>query len=226
MDVFKGYPETSKQAPEPAATPKAAAPVANNFANMPASARRRKYPTFHSRTLLYALEFLRPRSEHLWGNWRAVGLIHRMTPDHPAPGMISRIFLLRVKGVTEPHTFSSTQQRNATRYAKWKFSEVKVQQIFQDEPGMLKLCHPSRLVGRKLQRGYFTLRIPESVFLRVQNRLMQKRDSESIGLPIARRGRRRLRDSIGGCTVCTSRISRWILKCVCGHRSFRKLLRE
>lgn len=78
---------------------------------------------------------------------------------------------------------------------KWKLSEVKVQQIFQDEPGVLKLGHPSRLVGRKLQRRYFTLRIPESVFLRVQKGLMHKRDSESVGLPIARRGRGRMRAS-------------------------------
>ncbi|MGA3105296.1 MAG: helix-turn-helix domain-containing protein [Terriglobales bacterium] len=48
------------------------------------------------------------------GKLEAVGLIHRVTPDHPAPGMISRIFLLRVKALTERHTFSSTQQRNAT----------------------------------------------------------------------------------------------------------------
>jgi hypothetical protein len=78
---------------------------------------------------------------------------------------------------------------------KWKLSHVKVQHIFQDEPGVLKLGHPSRLVGRNLQRRYYTLRIPESVFLRVQNRLMHKRDSESVGLPIARRGGGRLRPS-------------------------------
>jgi hypothetical protein len=36
MDVFKGHPETSKQAPKPAATPKAAAPAVNGFATMPA----------------------------------------------------------------------------------------------------------------------------------------------------------------------------------------------
>lgn len=72
---------------------------------------------------------------------------------------------------------------------KWKLSHVKVQHIFQDEPGVLKLGHPSRLVGKNLQRRYFTLRIPESVFLRVQNALMHKRDSKSVGLPIARRGR-------------------------------------
>ena len=74
---------------------------------------------------------------------------------------------------------------------KWKLSTDMVQRIFQDEPGVLKLGHPSRLVGRSLQRRYFTLRIPESVFLRVQNRLMHKRDVESVALPARRRAPRR-----------------------------------
>jgi hypothetical protein len=73
---------------------------------------------------------------------------------------------------------------------KWKLSHDTVQRVFKDEPGVLKLGHPSRLKGSKYQRRYFTLRIPESVFLRVQNRLMHQRGAESVALPVAGRGRR------------------------------------
>jgi AraC-like DNA-binding protein len=46
-------------------------------------------------------------------------------------------------------------------------SESTVHRYFVDEPGVLKLGHPTRLAGRKYQRHYFSLRIPHSVFMRV-----------------------------------------------------------
>jgi hypothetical protein len=73
---------------------------------------------------------------------------------------------------------------------KWKVSHDTVQRIFKDEPGVLKIGHPTLLKGRKYKGRRFTMRIPESVFLRVQNRLMHKRDAESIALPSTGRGRR------------------------------------
>jgi len=44
----------------------------------------------------------------------------------------------------------------------WRLDETTIRRIFQDEPGVLRIGKASR---RK--RQYFTLRIPESVALRV-----------------------------------------------------------
>lgn len=53
----------------------------------------------------------------------------------------------------------------------WAYSDTRVRRIFQDEPGVLKVGEPSRRLGRKLKRSYYTLSIPESVAIRVHNRL-------------------------------------------------------
>jgi hypothetical protein len=42
--------------------------------------------------------------------------------------------------------------------------------MFQDEPGVLKIGEPSRRLGRKLKRRYYTLRVPQSVEERVMRR--------------------------------------------------------
>jgi hypothetical protein len=55
--------------------------------------------------------------------------------------------------------------------AKWKKSEDSIRRLFFDEPGVLKFGHGTRKVGRGYKRHYFSLRIPLSVFLRVQDRL-------------------------------------------------------
>jgi hypothetical protein len=55
--------------------------------------------------------------------------------------------------------------------ALWGFAPSKVREIFIDEPGVLKIGEPSRREGKRLVRGYHTLRIPESVVLRVHARL-------------------------------------------------------
>lgn len=50
----------------------------------------------------------------------------------------------------------------------WKLSKNKVREIFQNEPGVLALGEPRPKFGR--QRGYVTLRIPQSVLERVHRR--------------------------------------------------------
>jgi len=56
----------------------------------------------------------------------------------------------------------------------WKLSETKIRRLFQNEPGVLRIGEPSRRVGRKLKRSYFTMRIPESVAIRVHRQLTAK----------------------------------------------------
>lgn len=53
----------------------------------------------------------------------------------------------------------------------WELSETKIRRLFEHEPGVLRIGEPSRRVGRKLKRGYYTMRIPETVALRVHRRL-------------------------------------------------------
>jgi hypothetical protein len=57
---------------------------------------------------------------------------------------------------------------------KLKLSDDTTRRIFEDEPGVLRIGQPTRLVGRKYRRRYFVLRVPMSVFLRVQDRLRRK----------------------------------------------------
>ncbi len=47
------------------------------------------------------------------------------------------------------------------------YSDDKVRRLFENEPGVLKIGNPSRRMGRALKRRYYTLRIPESVVIRV-----------------------------------------------------------
>jgi hypothetical protein len=53
----------------------------------------------------------------------------------------------------------------------WHLAPSKVRDLFAEEPGVLRIGEPSRREGRKLTRGYFTVRIPESVAVRVHSRL-------------------------------------------------------
>jgi hypothetical protein len=46
--------------------------------------------------------------------------------------------------------------------------------MFQNEPGVVLIGEPSRRLGRKLKRSYHTMRIPESVAVRVYERLRKK----------------------------------------------------
>jgi hypothetical protein len=60
---------------------------------------------------------------------------------------------------------------------QWHLADATVRRLFAYEPGVLTIGAGSRLVrgpGQKYKRRYFTLRIPRSVFLRVQESLIQK----------------------------------------------------
>ena len=67
----------------------------------------------------------------------------------------------------------------------WELSTAKVRRIFQNEPGVIRIGEPSRRLGRKLKRRYFTLRIPQSVVERVHARLRQS----SLAPPETRKAR-------------------------------------
>lgn len=53
----------------------------------------------------------------------------------------------------------------------WGLSDTKIRRMFENEPGVLREGAPSRRFGRKLKRRYYTLRIPESIAVRVHRRL-------------------------------------------------------
>jgi hypothetical protein len=56
----------------------------------------------------------------------------------------------------------------------WGISPTKVRRLFKDEPGVVLIGEPSRRLGKKLKRSYFTMRIPESVAVRVYERMKKK----------------------------------------------------
>jgi hypothetical protein len=58
---------------------------------------------------------------------------------------------------------------------RWQISKDKVRRIFDAEPGVLRFGEPSRRIGRRLKRRYFSLRVPLSVFRRVEMRLQQRK---------------------------------------------------
>ena len=65
---------------------------------------------------------------------------------------------------------------------QWNVSYDTARRLFMDEPGVLKIGEPSRLLkgrNKKYKRGYAMLRVPRAVFLRVQDRLMHKRGPDS-----------------------------------------------
>jgi len=72
---------------------------------------------------------------------------------------------------------------------RWNIGYEKVRQIFDVEDGVLRIGEATRLSARrKYKRRYFTLRVPESVLLRVEARLMNKRPpAQSGGLNSQRR---------------------------------------
>ena len=53
---------------------------------------------------------------------------------------------------------------------RWGYSEDTIRRIFRDEPGVLKIGSPETRVKRKR----FRLSIPESVMIRVHQRLSSK----------------------------------------------------
>src|SRR6516165_10362237 len=57
----------------------------------------------------------------------------------------------------------------------WGKSPTRVRRMFRDELGVVLDGKPSRRLGKKLKRSYFTMTIPESVAARVYERMVQKR---------------------------------------------------
>ena len=56
----------------------------------------------------------------------------------------------------------------------WGLSDTKVRRLFENEAGVLLVGEPSRRLGRKLKRAYFTMRIPESVAIRAHEKMRNK----------------------------------------------------
>ena len=69
----------------------------------------------------------------------------------------------RLNIIEQHHTPAELAERLA-------LSQSKIRRMFQDEPGVVKVGQPSRRLGRKLKRRYYTLRIPHSVYERVIRR--------------------------------------------------------
>ena len=53
----------------------------------------------------------------------------------------------------------------------WHLSRDTIRKLFQDEPGVLKIGELNGRLARKMKRRYISLRIPESVVIRVHQRL-------------------------------------------------------
>jgi AraC-like DNA-binding protein len=53
----------------------------------------------------------------------------------------------------------------------WNLSQSKVRELFAEEAGTIRFGKPTRRVGSRRRRGYFTTRIPESALLRLHRRL-------------------------------------------------------
>ena len=63
------------------------------------------------------------------------------------------------------------QHYSVTEVAKmWALSEKTIRRMFEEEPGVLQWGSPET----RRKRGYQTLRIPESVLLRVHEKRQQK----------------------------------------------------
>lgn len=56
----------------------------------------------------------------------------------------------------------------------WHLAPSKVRELFAEEPGVLRIGEPSRRESRKLKRSYYTMRIPESVAVRVHTKLSER----------------------------------------------------
>jgi hypothetical protein len=56
----------------------------------------------------------------------------------------------------------------------WGLSDTKIRRIFKDERGVVLVGEPSRRLGKKLKRSYYTMLIPESLAIKVYERLRKK----------------------------------------------------
>jgi predicted transcriptional regulator len=53
----------------------------------------------------------------------------------------------------------------------WGLSPAMIRQLFQDEPGVIRIGKPSRREGREMKRSYFSIRIPATVAERVHKKI-------------------------------------------------------
>lgn len=68
----------------------------------------------------------------------------------------------------KPESSALEQHYTPAEVAKlWRMSDDYIRDVFRDEPGVIKIDRPETMH----KRGYRTLRIPESVVLRVGARL-------------------------------------------------------
>jgi hypothetical protein len=80
------------------------------------------------------------------------------------PVILFKNNILNLEVAVEKH-YSPTDLAKA-----WGVSVETIRSIFRAEPGVLKLGRP----GTRFRRGYFTLRIPETVAERVHQRLSER----------------------------------------------------
>jgi hypothetical protein len=73
-----------------------------------------------------------------------------------------------LSGLAGEHEQHYTPKEIARR---WGTSDTKIRRLFENERGALRIGDPSRRVGRRLKRSYFTMRIPEAVAFRIHGRL-------------------------------------------------------
>jgi hypothetical protein len=88
--------------------------------------------------------------------------------DHRRPG---RSWPLVNFGAAGLSCLAGEQHFSPRDLTRWGLSETKIRRLFEHEPGVLRIGEPSRRVGRRLKRSYYTMRIPESIALRVYRRL-------------------------------------------------------
>ena len=81
---------------------------------------------------------------------------------------ISRFHLSSVPGGTSQSEPSTERHYSVAELAKvWKLSENTIRRMFESEPGVLRWGKSEK----RFSRRYVTLRIPESVVLRVHRQL-------------------------------------------------------
>jgi hypothetical protein len=75
--------------------------------------------------------------------------------------------------IGQTYTNSMTEEKHysAVEVAKqWGVSSDLIRSLFRDEPGVLKIDRP----GTRAKRSYSTMRIPESVLVRVHTKLTSR----------------------------------------------------
>lgn len=89
------------------------------------------------------------------------------TPDHALRKPVQSVHE-ESSASDQPTSLSSERHYSVSEISKmWSLSERTVKRMFQDEPGVIRWGREERLH----KRGYWTIRVPESVLERVHRRL-------------------------------------------------------